>query len=725
MAGSGDASRRAHARITLLRHGQSEWNLANRFTGWVDVDLTERGITEARAAGRLLADDGLQHDLVCTSTLRRAIRTACLVLSTTQEVWLPLVKDARLNEQHSGSLTGLNKRELADEHGVEQVMKWRRTYDSPPPPADRLHPIQASILADKRYRSGVHVPATESLADTLSRVAAVWEDTLRPALAAGKRVLVVSHGNTLRALVKLLDGVAEDETYNLDLPTACPVVYDLDVQLRPIGAHGFWGTSRVVRHGRYLMAVETVALAQQAMREQVVRNIAVSIVSRTGETDALSTCDAWTAAEASSSRVTLGADGETFNVRSTPPSYFALESERIKRQATHELQKFQLSAGAGIASDAASAAALGKRVSCMLILIRHGYSQFNADNRFTGWADVDLTNRGRDEARVAGSMLRAAGIVRIERVYTSMLRRAIKTAWLMLDELEMQWAPITHTWRLNERSYGGLQGRPKPECVVEYGMRQVQRWRRGINARPPPWDEETAAATIDRRYDGVPVPTAESLADCAARLQPFLDDELFPAMRKAIAREREREAAADAAAAAGVPADGAEQGDPGGDVPVFVISSSENLLRSLIAKLDGLAEVEVPLLDIPYATPIVFQLDAELQPLPNSLAVAPMRNGWYLGDAERIKGVQASIRAQLGRSAEPAHAAPSAAAAADVDDREASCYSVSCEDEHDLHAREECFVRYADSDQVAWVCDDDPASDSPPELTSVPRSFLV
>ena len=122
-----------HARLTLLRHGQSEWNLANRFTGWVDVDLTERGITEAREAGRLLTSDHQQHDLVCTSCLRRAIRTACLVLSGTNQCWLPIVKDARLNEQHSGALTGYNKRELAEEHGVDQVMSWRRTYDCPPP----------------------------------------------------------------------------------------------------------------------------------------------------------------------------------------------------------------------------------------------------------------------------------------------------------------------------------------------------------------------------------------------------------------------------------------------------------------------------------------------------------------------------------------------------------------------------------------------------------------
>ncbi|KAJ1624678.1 phosphoglyceromutase [Pavlovales sp. CCMP2436] len=212
----------SHARLTLVRHGQSEWNLANRFTGWVDVDLTERGITEARAAGRMLLEAGLEHDLICTSTLRRAIRTASLLLSSTRECWLPIVKDARLNEQHSGALTGLNKRELAEEFGVDKVMVWRRSYNSPPPQIALDHPLQSAV------------PSAESLADTLVRVTSFYEDTLRPALAAGKRVLVVSHGNTLRALVKLIEGIANEETYNLDLPTACPVVYELDEMLRPV-----------------------------------------------------------------------------------------------------------------------------------------------------------------------------------------------------------------------------------------------------------------------------------------------------------------------------------------------------------------------------------------------------------------------------------------------------------------------------------------------------------
>ncbi len=506
-----ESSSEVHARITLLRHGQSEWNLANRFTGWVDVDLTERGITEARAAGRLLVADHQQHDLVVTSCLRRAVRTACLVLSGTNQCWLPVVKDARLNEQHPGALTGSNKRELAEEHGVEQVMRWRRNFDSPPPMLAAADPVQKMLQLDERYRdTGADVPEGESLRDTLRRVQELWHDTLAPALRARKNVLVVSHGNTLRALVKLLDDVSEGDSYHLDLPTACPVVYELDSELRPAtGPVGFWGDSDAARAGRFLMSEEKVRRAQDMMRQQCLKNIAVSTVSMHADDgksieDTISTCDAWTAPTPTFRLVTL--NGQSFNVRERPPSYFALESERLREQAKQELDsmltQFQTRRDADGAAPVNGAAGLvpGSRpAKAVLVVLRHGYSEYNAENRFTGWADVELTNQGREEARLAGSLLREAGVRRLEKVYSSYLKRAIKTAWLMLDELELQWVPISYTWRLNERHYGALQGRPKRKCSEEYGVKQVQQWRRGVNFAPPPWDEPTAACTLDRR----------------------------------------------------------------------------------------------------------------------------------------------------------------------------------------------------------------------------------
>mmetsp|Transcript_33203 Transcript_33203/g.106553 ORF Transcript_33203/g.106553 Transcript_33203/m.106553 type:complete len:277 (+) Transcript_33203:134-964(+) len=220
------------AKLTLIRHGQSEWNLANRFTGWVDVDLTTRGIQEAREAARALKADGTEYDLVLTSCLRRAIRTSCLLLSGTGRAWVPMVKDARLNEQHAGALTGRNKRSLAKEHGHEQVMRWRRGFAVPPPPISTKAPLQSAICRDERYRrrpcaggaSGgpsqdVVVPRGETFRGCLERVREVWSDTVEPALHDGKSVLVVSHGNALRALIKLIDGVSDEDAASTCPPT--------------------------------------------------------------------------------------------------------------------------------------------------------------------------------------------------------------------------------------------------------------------------------------------------------------------------------------------------------------------------------------------------------------------------------------------------------------------------------------------------------------------------
>ena len=322
------AARPAVATLTLVRHGQSEWNLANRFTGWVDVDLTERGIAEAREAGRVLKDDGAQFDLVFTSCLRRAVRTSCLLLSAVGACYVPMVKLAKLNEQHPGALTGRNKRSLAKEYGEEQVMQWRRGFDQSPPTISKRAPLQVGVTQDERYRrrpcvqSGlpshdVVVPRGESFADCLARVTDAWHATIAPALREGQNVLVVSHGNTLRALIKLVDEVGDEDAFHLDMPTACPLVYDIDASGACVGAaQGVWGTSEVARRGRFLYDTERVEQAQRVMRSQVLQNVAVSTISSSSDSpSAISTCDAWSDDEASSNLVTVGQGGESFNVR--------------------------------------------------------------------------------------------------------------------------------------------------------------------------------------------------------------------------------------------------------------------------------------------------------------------------------------------------------------------------------------------------------------------------
>ena len=215
--------------LVLLRHGQSQWNLENRFTGWWDVDLSDKGIEEAGAAGELLKAKGMEFDCCFTSLQTRAIRTLHLVLHALGSLWLPVTKDWRLNERHYGGLTGLNKQEMIDKVGAEQVKIWRRSFDIPPPPLDEDSPY-ASLQHDRRY-AGITEPATESLKDTIARVLPYYEAEIAPALKAGKRVMISAHGNSLRALEKHLSGISDADIVGLEIPTGQPIVYELGEDL--------------------------------------------------------------------------------------------------------------------------------------------------------------------------------------------------------------------------------------------------------------------------------------------------------------------------------------------------------------------------------------------------------------------------------------------------------------------------------------------------------------
>ena len=221
-------------RMVLLRHGESQWNLENRFTGWTDVDLSEKGIDEARAAGRLLKDAGFTFDVAFTSVLKRAIRTLWIVLEETDRMWIPTRKNWRLNERHYGALQGLNKAETADRYGKDQVMLWRRSFDVPPPPLER---------SDKRFsgndpRYGAlnaeELPLTESLKDTGVRVLPYWENTILPVLARGAKIIVAAHGNSLRSLVKHLDNISDEDIPAVEIPTGKPLIYEFSNDLKPV-----------------------------------------------------------------------------------------------------------------------------------------------------------------------------------------------------------------------------------------------------------------------------------------------------------------------------------------------------------------------------------------------------------------------------------------------------------------------------------------------------------
>jgi 2,3-bisphosphoglycerate-dependent phosphoglycerate mutase len=220
-------------KLVLLRHGESTWNQENRFTGWTDVDLSERGVAEAKEAGRLLREGGYVFDIAFTSVLKRAIRTLWISLDALDLMWIPVTKSWRLNERHYGALQGLNKAETAAKHGEAQTKIWRRSYDIPPPPLtpdDPRHPSR-----DPRYASldAQDLPLTESLKDTVARFLPYWHDTIAPAIRSGQRVLIAAHGNSLRALVKYLDTIDEQTIVGLNIPTGIPLVYELDDALKP------------------------------------------------------------------------------------------------------------------------------------------------------------------------------------------------------------------------------------------------------------------------------------------------------------------------------------------------------------------------------------------------------------------------------------------------------------------------------------------------------------
>ncbi len=246
-------------KVVLLRHGESAWNKENRFTGWTDVDLTEQGTREAKAAGKLLKEEGFDFDIAYTSVLKRALRTLWIVLDEMDRLWIPVEKSWRLNERHYGALQGLNKAETADKHGEEQVLIWRRSYDIPPPDLDKTDERYPGNFAMYNDMDEKDIPTTESLKLTVDRFLPIWFDTIAPMIKSGKKVLIAAHGNSLRALVKYLDRISEEDIIKLNIPTGVPLVYELDENLKPI-KHNYLGDQDAI-------AAKAAAVAAQGKKK--------------------------------------------------------------------------------------------------------------------------------------------------------------------------------------------------------------------------------------------------------------------------------------------------------------------------------------------------------------------------------------------------------------------------------------------------------------------------
>ena len=242
-------------KLVLIRHGESTWNLENRFTGWTDVDLTPTGVSQAISAGKLLRDEGWDFDIAYTSVLKRAIHTLWHTLDQMDRTWLPVEKDWRLNERHYGALQGLNKSDMAKQYGDEQVLVWRRSYNTPPPALAPGDP--RSERSDRRYADlkPDQIPLTECLKDTVARVMPFWNETLAPAIRSGQRVLVSAHGNSIRAMVKYLDGISEHDIVSLNIPNGIPLVYELDADLKPLKSY-YLGNSEAVARATAAVAAQ-------------------------------------------------------------------------------------------------------------------------------------------------------------------------------------------------------------------------------------------------------------------------------------------------------------------------------------------------------------------------------------------------------------------------------------------------------------------------------------
>ncbi len=242
-------------KLVLIRHGESTWNLENRFTGWTDVDLTPTGVSQAMSAGQLLKAEGYDFDIAYTSVLKRAIHTLWYVLDAMDRTWLPVVKNWRLNERHYGALQGLNKADMAAKYGDQQVLVWRRSYDTPPPALEPTDP--RCERSDRRYArlKPEEVPLTECLKDTVARVIPFWSEALAPAIQSGKRVVVAAHGNSIRALVKYLDGISDDDIVGLNIPNGIPLVYELDADLKPI-RHYYLGDAEAAARAAAAVAAQ-------------------------------------------------------------------------------------------------------------------------------------------------------------------------------------------------------------------------------------------------------------------------------------------------------------------------------------------------------------------------------------------------------------------------------------------------------------------------------------
>ena len=604
----------------------------------LDPDLSVQGYREVEHAARLLVEGGYSVDIVFTSRLKRAIRSSWILLRELNEVYLPVFKSWRLNERMYGALTGLSKTETAEKLGAELVQEWRGSLLSRPPPltpADKYYPGRDRRHADL---SPAQIPLTESLLDCMERTKPVWLDKISYELSIGRNVLVVAHANTLRGLVKIIDGIGDDEIQDIAIPTGIPLIYNFDRDLNPIPPTSDQKTvTQVHMKGVFL---ERPGLLKEAIKREVewCSNVPdyekVMARSNAGSMTplqrSLSKLEAerevqdWASQfiKADDNEEDDGTDGKLTlveeDVELLDPDHAKFEEEvSVEKEPVDEevvISPIFNTFGACLSAIPAQSSVPGigptpvQKDSSLIVMIRHGKTENNKLGLFTGWDDVPLAADGVEEAKEAGKLLKLHGF-EFDAVYTSWLSRAIETAWYVLDELDCLWLPIIKSWRLNERMYGDLTGLSKAMVKQRHGEQQFKAWRRGYAVNPPPVSSfspqypgndprynkylkdvrfsvsETLIRWIESKKFSLhrKLPKSESLKDCMERTIPYFTDVIMP-----------------------------EAIDEGKRV---LIASSENAIRGLLMHLCEIPEDKIAGLEIPNGLPLIYDMNSKCMKL--------------------------------------------------------------------------------------------------------------
>jgi len=592
--------------LVLVRHGESTWNANSTFTGWADVDLSQRGEREVEHAARLLLEAGVSVDVAYTSRLRRAIRSSWILLRGLDAVYRPVFKSWRLNERHYGGLTGLSKPMLAAELGDERVQKWRHGLRDRPPPMPEGHAYDAAN--ERKYADLEAVPRTESLADTMDRCLPLWESRIKPDLLAGKNVLVVAHGNSLRGLVKHIDDVSDGDIVNVSIPNGIPLVYSFDRaggQLNPrntsverphVLSGNFLekrGLLRAALEAEVMLAKRIPGAGSASVRALAKLELERRLIDLAGDPAAL---DRALGGPEANGRVSW----TTTTTRPPPlaPSvdalYMGLPAAAPPAVPRPEAVAPRYDPGCATLPSTGNGS--------VIVILRHGKTEHNKLGLFTGWEDAGLAREGRAEARRAGQLLSAHGF-KIDVVYTSWLSRAIETAWIALSEMDALWIPIIKSWRLNERMYGALTGLSKKMINRVHGEKQFMKWRRGYTNRPPPVstfstyypgnDARYVQYLVDVRFSvreslvrsiaagqfvfARKMPKAESLEDCMKRTIPYFLEEIYPT----VVDQRRN----------------------------VLVSSSENAIRGLLMHLCDIPTERINEVEIPTGLPLIFDVN--------------------------------------------------------------------------------------------------------------------